>query len=391
MLVFCLLIASLAHASDDRKQALDELRAKIDKLNRDLVKSEESRTEVTEQLRASEKQISESNRALSALGREQLETARALRGLEERIKAARRDLAREESVRDELLRHQYMHGSPDALRLALSGEDVASVERQIAYLGYVTRARVAAIGQISTRLATLGALEAESREKESALAANAKAQKAARETLVAERVGRQKVLDRIRGDINRNRREVGRLKQDENRLAKLVEQIAAELARRAKPKEDLAKPRRPGQPVTESADASAQGRAFQSLRGRLKLPVRGELASRFGAQREDGGVTWKGLFIRAEEGAPVRAVADGRVVYADWLRGYGNLVIVDHGGGYLSLYGHNESIVKQVGEQASAGEAIASVGSTGGAQDPGVYFELRQDGKPFDPARWMAR
>jgi septal ring factor EnvC (AmiA/AmiB activator) len=138
-------------------------------------------------------------------------------------------------------------------------------------------------------------------------------------------------------------------------------------------------------------DSGFVGRAFSTLKGKLKLPVKGELTGKFGAQREDGGLTWKGLFIRAEEGQPVKAVADGRVVYADWLRGYGNLVIVDHGAGFLSLYGHNESIAKQVGENTAAGEAIASVGSTGGALDSGVYFELRQDGKPFDPMRWVGR
>ena len=119
--------------------------------------------------------------------------------------------------------------------------------------------------------------------------------------------------------------------------------------------------------------------------------MRGELQGRFGSPREDGGVTWKGLFITADNGREVHAVADGQVVYADWLRGYGNLLVIDHGGGYMSLYGNNESLLKQVGDATQSGETVASVGSTGGAPESGVYFELRHEGKPFDPMKWVAR
>ncbi len=400
ILGFCL--ACTASAADDKKQALEDLRSRIERLNRDLARSEESRSEVTDQLRASEKAISEVNRSLADLTREQAATSRELADVEKRIRDAKADIAREELRRDSLIRHQYMYGNTDALRLVLGGDDVALVERQLNYLGYVTRSRVATIRKLKLMVAELAGLENEAREKQSRLAANAEQQKQARAQLVSERQGRQKVLGRIRADIDKNRREVGRLKRDENRLTKLVEQLALELARKAESRaaprsegrrraEPPATIRKPGEVVNDVVDGGFAGKAFATLKGKLKLPVKGELAGKFGAQREDGGLTWKGLFIRADEGQPVKAVADGQVVYADWLRGYGNLVIVDHGAGYWSLYGHNESLTKQVGDSISAGEAIASVGSTGGALSSGVYFELRQDGKPFDPMRWVGR
>ncbi len=115
------------------------------------------------------------------------------------------------------------------------------------------------------------------------------------------------------------------------------------------------------------------------------------LTNRFGAPREAGGLSWKGLFIRANDGEPVRAVADGRVVFADWLRGFGNLLILDHGGGFMTLYGYNEALLKQVGDAARAGESVARVGNTGGGQDSGVYFELRHQSKPLDPLSWVAQ
>jgi len=394
MLVFVFASSAAAVASDDKKQALDDLRSRIERLNRDLVKTEESRSEVTDQLKASEKSISEVNRNLLSLARDQTAIGQELGEVERRIKDARADISREEELRDKLIRHQYMFGTTDATRLVLSGEDVSLVERQLAYLSYVTRARVATISRLKVKVAQLATLEVDARDKQVRLAANADEQKRARTTLVSERVGRQKVLGRLRADIDKNRREVGRLKRDENRLTTLIGQIAAALAKKPEPRrkpDETPRIRKRGEVVNDVVDSGFVGRAFSSLKGKLKLPVKGELAGKFGAQREDGGLTWKGLFIRADEGQPVKAVADGRVVYADWLRGYGNLVIVDHGAGYLSLYGHNESIAKQVGETTSAGEAIASVGSTGGASDSGVYFELRQDGKPFDPLRWMGR
>ena len=394
MLVFAFATSATALASDDKKQALDDLRGRIERLNRDLAKTEESRSEVTDQLKASEKSISEVNRNLLSLARDQTAIGQQLADVERRIKETRADISREEELRDKLIRHQYMFGNTDATRLVLSGEDVSLVERQLAYLSYVTRARVATIVRLKVKVAQLATLEVDARDKQARLATNAEEQKRARTTLVSERAGRQKVLGRLRAEIDKNRREVGRLKRDENRLTKLIEQIAAALAKKPEPRrrpDETARIRKSGEAVNDVVDSGFVGRAFSSLKGKLKLPVKGELAGKFGAQREDGGLTWKGLFIRADEGQTVKAVADGRVVYADWLRGYGNLVIVDHGAGYLSLYGHNESIAKQVGETTAAGEAIASVGSTGGASDSGVYFELRQDGKPFDPLRWMGR
>ena len=204
--------------------------------------------------------------------------------------------------------------------------------------------------------------------------------------LERERAQRAAVVARLADDIARSRREIGRLKRDEERLARLVEEIARALA--AKPG---SAPQPKGRRVENVADASVAARAFATLRGHLKLPVRGELANRFGAAREEAGTSWKGLFIRAVTGETVHAVADGRVVYADWLRGFGNLLIVDHGQGYMSLYAYNEGLLRQVGEKVRAGDPVAQVGNSGESADSGLYFELRRDGKPFDPMRWVAQ
>jgi len=118
--------------------------------------------------------------------------------------------------------------------------------------------------------------------------------------------------------------------------------------------------------------------------------VRGEITNRFGSAREDTGVTWKGLFIKSSEGNEVKSIANGRVVFADWMRGFGNLMIIDHGDGYMSLYGNNETLFRRVGDAVKPGDAVASVGSSGGSTESGLYFEMRHLGKPFDPLGWVS-
>lgn len=389
--LLCACCCANGHA--DKNAELTQLRDRIGNLQRDLAKSEESRSEVADALRASEKAISEVNRGLASLSREQGEISQSLAEVKRNIEGGRADVAHQQGLLEQILRYQYIHGNADALRLMLEGRQVADVERQIHYFGYVSRARLSLIARLNQSLTTLAALETNARSKQEELATNAEAQKTASAALQIERGARQRVFAKIKTDITKNRQEIGRLKRDEDRLAKLIDQLAKALAkdRESRKERQANRIRQPGQSVDSEADDSFAGRAFQTLRGKLKLPTRGELQGRFGRPREDGGVTWKGLFIRAEAGQTVKAVADGRVVFADWLRGFGNLLIVDHGGGYMSLYGNNESLLKQVGEKAQSGETVASVGSSGGALESGVYFELRYEGKPFDPMNWVAR
>jgi septal ring factor EnvC (AmiA/AmiB activator) len=169
------------------------------------------------------------------------------------------------------------------------------------------------------------------------------------------------------------------LRADESRLGRLVEQLGRVLARSGA---SYGRNERVPQ-----ADGTRQ--RFSALRGKLRLPIRGELTGRFGAPRGAAGTEAKGVFIRAPEGEPVRAIAGGQVVYADWMRGFGNLLIVDHGETYLSIYANNESLLKQIGDAVGPGETIATTGASGGNEETGLYFELRYLGKAFDPLRWV--
>ncbi len=263
-------------------------------------------------------------------------------------------------------------GAPDTVRVALSGGDPAAVSRQLHYLGYLSRAAAALIGGYRSGLAELERLARDADARRARLRAVEQASRADRERILKERRARRGVLERIAGDIRASRKQIRVLRADEARLGRLIEGIGRVLAR-----------------VEATPEPGSAKEAFSTLRGRLRLPVRGELTGRFGAPRGAAGSEAKGVFIRAAEGQPVRAIAPGQVVFADWMRGFGNLLIVDHGEAYLSIYANNESLLKQVGDAVAAGDAIATTGSSGGNEETGLYFELRHLGRAFDPLRWV--
>ena len=378
--------AAPAPTEDDLKQ----LRSRIEKVQADLAAREETRSEAAEELKASGLALSEAQRTLFQLSQDRKSIESDLASVSEQERAARDGIARQQALAAKLLRLQYEQGAPDRLRLLLEGKDAATVSRQLAYYGYIQRARAALITHLREEDARLAALAAEAAQRRDALAENEKAQAEETRNLERERAKRSALVTRLAGDIARGRKELGRLKRDESRLTRLVEEIARALAEKQAKQAREAKGAGKGRRVDQVADASLAARPFETLKGLLRLPVKGELANRFGAPREETAATWKGLFIRCISGETVHAVADGRVVYADWLRGFGNLLILDHGKGYMSLYANNEGLLRKVGDSVRSGDPIARVGASDVAAESGLYFELRRDGKPFDPLGWVA-
>ncbi|HEY6965920.1 MAG TPA: peptidoglycan DD-metalloendopeptidase family protein, partial [Burkholderiales bacterium] len=259
-------------------------------------------------------------------------------------------------------------------------EDLADTARKLHYLTYVSRESASMIEAQRAGLAELARLKEDSETKARELAAIETESRAAREQLLRERREQRRVFERASVEIRSTRRQMQVLVADEARLARLVEEIGKLLA--ARPGAGYGK-------VTAVPEAGNATGPFSELKGRLRLPVRGELVGHYGAQRTVGTASAKGVFIRAPGGEPVRAVAPGRVVYADWMRGFGNLLIVDHGDAFLSIYGNNESLLKQTGDAVTLGETVATVGQSGGNEETGLYFELRHLGRPFDPLSWV--
>ncbi|SFW34066.1 murein hydrolase activator EnvC [Nitrosovibrio sp. Nv17] len=387
----CLLILSAPlDAAPKPDKDLKQVRGRIETLQKELATTETSKSETATALHTSEQAIDAINRKLATLAQARSEADGRLGQLQAQFAQVTGEIGIQRSRLTASLHRQYVSGGGEReyLSLLLNHQDPNRIARHLHYHGYLVRARLEDIDTLQANSRRLDALARESQEKSREIATIEARQAIHRKELELKKTEHKILLTQISAKIEKQKREIGALKRDEERLSRLVQEIAKKLAakNRAAPRsgsrtEPLSNDRLP--------DASTDGNPFAALKGRLSLPVRGEVTNRFGGSRADGGLTWKGLFIRSAAGTEVRSVASGRVVFADWLRGFGNLMIVDHGGSYMSLYGNNDAIRKQVGDNVRSGDTIATVGNSGDNADSGLYFELRHQGKPFDPLNWV--
>ncbi len=364
-LLTILFLASAAHAT--QQDDLAQLRKRIATLQQDFEKTNASRSEAADSLRESESAISNSNRRLRELAQQQQTANRELEQLQQRAAAMNKEMQGQQSMLGRLLYQQYLDGGEqEYLKLLLNSDDPNQVAREFRYYEYIARDRASTLKSLRARLAKLQAVADQARQKSDEVAALRAEEQSQRQLLEQDKRTRQQMLNRIARQLKQQRLEIGRLQHNENHLSQLVEGLAQVLPK-----------------------AQPDSAPFKSLKGKLALPVKGRVRNQFGARRPESTMAWTGWFLRAAPNQPVKAVAAGRVVYADWLRGFGNLLIIDHGQGYMSLYGNNETLYKQVGDVLRGGDTIAAVGSSGGNADSGLYFELRFEGKPFDPNKWV--
>ena len=375
---------------------LKELRARIEALRKEISAAEGNRAEAADALKGSEEAISTANRQLKELTDQRIAAQGRLQELGRQTKGTQESANSQSQRLAKLLHDQYTHRERGYAQLLFSGENPATAARELQYASYVSRAQARLIESLRGNLKRLTELANAARDESVTLAENENQQRAEHERLARETEAKRRVLAQLAARIKAQRTEVSTLEENEKRLTRLIER----LARMAKPKEPEKadkgaggggeKPKGPGVRNDTTPEPGLAG-VFAALRGKLRLPARGELSNRFGTPREDGGTTWKGLFIRAPQGEEVKAVAPGKVVFSDWMRGFGNLLIVDHGGDYLSIYGNNETLFKQAGENVASGDVLGRVGNSGGNPETGLYFELRHLGKPFDPLSWVKR
>ena len=369
LLLFLPLIAPVAAEPDDpaaTKKALDAVVEQLNALDRWMNDAEKQRVRWQRDVQEKDKEVASVARTVESANRalEKVEAEIGSLAAEQKTLESRR--AEQAERIGEHLAASYRMAGQDFLKLLLNQESPDTFERMARYHRYFTDARLEALDdyrqtlddladnrfQLETRADEQRARREELREREQALVR----EREERRGLIAE-------LDREMEDKTSERK---RLEADRNRL----EQLFAELSRRA---------------------TELDGSAFVARKGSLPWPLRGRVTNAFGQSRADGRLTWHGMLIAAEEGTEVRSVFRGRVVFANWLRGFGLLTIIDHGGGYMSLYGHADVLLKTVGDWAESGEVIARAGKSGGQQLSGLYFEVRQKGVARDPIAWLQR
>jgi septal ring factor EnvC (AmiA/AmiB activator) len=345
---------------------------------------------------------------LRQLDSERQRTQSDLQTLTQQADATAERICQQQARLAQALKGAYQRGQGDALKLILNGADPNQTTRDLRYLAHLSRAQHESIDALRADLFRLAELQQAAAQKKTELTQLQKDREAEQAKLLADKRAREQVMEKLSVQIKQQRREISSLQRDERSLTQLVERLNRLMAQQAAAREAervraaqrgktrqqnekiAAGPtRRPLAVNTETPVAFHTDRPFSSLKGALRLPVAGELMNHFGDPREGGGLSWKGLFIRAAQGSVVKVIAAGQVVFAEWLRGFGNLIIIDHGEGYMSLYSNNESVYKQVGDRVQPGDAIATVGNSGGQSDTGLYFEMRHQSRPVNPLLWV--
>ncbi len=353
-------------AADNPDQKLKQLHRKIDELQSDLGGLRGRRDAEQERLRVTEKKIGRLTRTLQDLKLKQQKKKARLRDLEQQHQQQKLELKQQDQALALQLRIAYRTGRQEHLKMFLSQQEPQKIGRILTYYSYFNQARINHIEQLRARLAEIAQFSAKIEQERHEIVALAEQQNRQKQALEKSRQARTRVLSALKQDIGKGNYRLGQLRQDERQLKRLLSRL--EKAKAA-----------------DIPDKSSF--PFGRAGNHLPWPVEGVIKARFGSVRTSK-LRWKGVLIDAAEGRPVQAISEGKVVFADWLRGYGLLIIVDHGSGYMSLYGHNQSLHKEAGSRVNAGEMISTVGDSGGHEHVGLYFEIRHNGRPVDPARW---
>ena len=348
---------------------LDDLRKRLQKVEKAINQQSKQRNQAQRDLSEAEKSESGVRRRLDTIDAELGTTQERLGFLQRRADENRAELSLHVASLEQELRRAYILGRDDWLRIVLSQQDPVEVGRQIVYSSYFARERNELAETIRADLDALDATLRSLDEEKSRLADIQVRERERLAELKALRQNRSAALVKINRGIASDSEKLEQIRAEMAELQSLVDELTRVLT---------------AMPVGDAEP-------FASTRGRLAWPTDGRVMQRFGQPRADGRLRWDGVLLVAGAGEDVRAVHHGRVVYADWLQGMGLLVIIEHGNGYLSLYGHNQDVVTETGEWVTPDTVIAHVGDSGGQTVPGLYFEIRKDGKPVDPGGWIAK
>ncbi|HSW12502.1 MAG TPA: peptidoglycan DD-metalloendopeptidase family protein [Solimonas sp.] len=372
------------------EQRLAEVRERIEELQRDIESKKSRENALNRDVESAEKKISAVQAEISTLKRrEQVQLARVRRA-QATLDDADRQLDGQRQALAAQVRAAFVIGQNAGARLVLNLSDVQKVDRMITYYDYIARARTRHMQGMLAQVDRLRALRDKADEEAEALTALRGEQQQALARLQGLRGERNSQLSQLKLRLGDEESQLSQLRETEREVARLLQSIQKALrempVERPAPQPDEPTPApEPGEPARFSS------RPFPSQKGKLAWPLRGPVLAAFGQPKAGGRLNWNGQWIGAEAGAPVHAVATGRVVYTGWMHRYGLIVILEHEGGYFTLYGHNQSIAHAAGDMVKSGDVIAAAGNTGGHDETGVYFEVRRGTQSLDPRAWLGR
>lgn len=365
-------VASLSDADRERKQAeLKVLRKNISSLKEEIESTRTRHSIASKELQKIEVAIGKTVYNLKQINTKYRQQQKRLKKLFAEKQQHEKDLSVQRDLLAEQLRTAYKNGRQEYLKLILNQQDPAAVSRVMTYYDYFNRARTQRIDQALQTIAMLEQVKTKIEKQQLVLKELKQQQLAEKQQLEKSYNERAVVVVQLKKELSSKDKKLSRLLENEKQIQKLLQAIR--------------------EVMPELLRVPGESLPFARLRGKLVWPASGTINKVFGKQRKPGNLRWNGIVIRAPQGRSVHAVARGRVAYADWLRGYGLLLIIDHGDGYMSLYGHNQSLFKETGDWVEAGEEIASIGNSGGQQSSGLYFEIRHNGKPTNPGKWCRK
>lgn len=376
VLLFLLLFSSLSLFADDQKveekmAELANIKQKIASLQEEMHERQSKLKKEDTVLKDVDLRINAINNKLRELDIRKQDVNKELSGLKEKRSATMTGLEVEQLILAQQLRSAYISGHEEYIKLIMNQQDPAVVSRMLVYYRYLTESRVRTINKINQHLEQLSSLELSIRGRSDELKNLIDLERQRWQSLNIAYQEQKKAVNLLRGELASNEQQIQRMQNDEQELLRLIEKLQEIL--------------------DELLEEEKTTTSFSSLKGSLQLPVDAKVIVRFGSQRKVGNLRWKGVVLAGQLGSDIHAVYAGRVVYADWMRGFGLLLIIDHGDSYLSLYGQNESILVEEGDWVSTGQTIATMGKSGGSSSPSLYFEIRYKGKPQNPLLWTRR
>ncbi|TBU78855.1 peptidase M23 [Pseudomonas daroniae] len=402
ILLACLLTPAFADQKADTQKQLEAARADVAELKKLLEKLQQDKSGVQKQLQATETEMGNLENQVKSLRDELQESEEELKRLDQEKKKLQGARLEQQRLIGIQARAAYQGGRQEYIKLLLNQQNPEKFSRTLTYYDYLAEARMEQLTAFNETLRQLDNVEKDISHHQAQLQEQKSQLDKRSNELAAVRKERQIALAKLNKDYAARDQRLKAREQEQANLARVLKTIEETLARQAREAEQerqraLAAAReKPAAPTAKTPDSgplvssgASYGGPFANAKGKLPWPVNGRLVARYGTPRgEDARTKWDGVLIGASAGSQVRAVHGGRVVFADWLRGSGLLVILDHGNGYLTLYGHNQSLLKDAGDIVKAGDPIATVGTSGGQDTPALYFAIRQQGRASDPAQW---
>lgn len=365
LLISSFFVACSVHATaDNTKNDLKQVQKQLIDTNKTFKQQRKQFNQLENDIKRADTQIAQSSKKLKKLKFDIELSYTEQATLKEQINQLEQDKSNQQTALSAQLKSAYTTGSHDYTKLLLNQDKVKNVERTLNYYQYLNNARIKELEQLKATLAQLEQSQLLLEKNQLQLTSLLNVRQQQQDKLIAAKQQQKTKHHSLKVALEKTQSQLEYLKQNEQVLKDTLQQLAREV---------------------EQSDIQLIG--LKTQRGTLNWPIRGKLTRRFGQQKH-GGLRWKGVLMSEKEGTPVKTIADGQVLYADWLKGFGWVIVVDHGKGFMSLYGHSQALLKNVGDKVQAGEQIALIGQSGGQTDPGLYFEIRHKGRPVNPVKW---